>query len=141
MGQRQSYRSSVSTVLGLVLVFLGLLMSAMITPASRVVAPTAKSAQMCWRWRLYRNGARHLQRSGYATSWQLRSRLSARRPCERLSVRDGLAPAGACLPPRVSPQPTWRTLWLQRGALRHSLRGTARAMGKALETFEAIDSS
>src|SRR5262249_55542479 len=53
MGQRQSYRSRVSTVLGLVLRlvwgFLGLVMSAMITPAARAVAPSAKSAPMCWR--------------------------------------------------------------------------------------------
>jgi hypothetical protein len=51
MGQRQSYRSRVSTVLGFLgLGFLGLVMLAAITPAARAETPPAKSAPMCWRY-------------------------------------------------------------------------------------------
>src|SRR5215470_6443060 len=82
MGQRQSYLSRVSTVLGLVLDLLGLVMGAMITLAVRTVAPSAKSAPMCWRSRLYRGAAHRLQRCRCATYWQAREKtLAPVSPC------------------------------------------------------------
>src|SRR5215831_3663088 len=124
MGQRQSYRSRVSTVLGLVWGFLGLVMSAMITPAARAVAPSAKSAPMCWR-------------SLYIGAWLVAFNAAGMRPIGRGAQgsalcrsraplgmgRDALAPASLCLHARPHTyRPANGVLLLQGSRWRLSLR-------------------
>jgi hypothetical protein len=147
MGQRQSNLSRVSTVLGLVLDLLGLVMGATITLAVRTVAPSAKSAPMCWRSRLYRGVAHRLQRCRCATYWQARSRLgtlSARFwTGEDAHTREPVACTCNLSPlPRM---PSWPTGQIERCCCKAEPMAAFRAHGcndqDALETFSAIDCS
>jgi len=134
MGQRQSYLSRVSTVLGLVLDLLGLVMGAMITLAVRTVAPSAKSAPMCWRSRLYRGAAHRLQRCRCATYWQAREKTLA--PVSPCPARATFHHCQGCRRGR------WQT---ERCCCKAEPSAAFSAHGcndkDALETFSAIDCS
>ena len=98
MGQRQSYRSRVSTVLGLVLGFLGLVMLAVITPAARAVTPSRvirtdvlEMRPYIGAWLAAFNAAGMRRISG-----TLEAQRDARSPAPLGTGGDALAPASLC---------------------------------------------